>query len=159
MPTDVDPHETTVQQAREIVRSRRDDGIHCPCCDRYVKVYRRSITRSQVLFLAHLYRLARQEANLAGVAPEVIRVDARDIKGQHMRGGDYAKLTLWGLVDSPADTPGLWRINPKGVAWLYGDVSVDRYAHVVDGELLRYSGPRWSVHDAYRETFRIQDIF
>jgi len=156
--TDV-PELHTLQQARDLVRSHRDDGIQCPCCDRWVQVYRRSITRSQVRFLAQLFKLARRKAAATDVALVNIPVDVREIEGQHMRGGDYAKLSLWGLIYRSVEAPGHWYITPKGIGWLQGDISVDRYAHVIDNELIAYSGPRWSVHDAYREIFRLQDIY
>ena len=163
-PSTIYDETTTIAEAREQLRQNADDGTTCPCCRRYYRAYRRSITRSQVLFLLALYKEARRLAIKIDHATgerrglSTLPINARAIQGQYMRGGDYAKLAYWVLITPIADMPGHWSITPLGIRWLSGYVSVRRYAHVLDGNVLHHSGPNWSVDDAYRAPFNLAEL-
>lgn len=145
---------TSVDEARQLIHEKRYEGVRCPCCDSYIRVYARTITRSQVHFLRDLYRAQSR-------LPAVDRprgLDVRKLEGQHMRGGDYSKLRLWGLIERGERGHGHWYLTGKGVQWLRGRIRVPRYAYVDRGELVRFSAEQLSVHDAHRETFDLDEL-
>lgn len=143
---------TPLSTAREHVRTHRHDGVRCPCCDRYVKVYARKISHDQVVFLAELYRRARIAARGTG-DPYQQTIDARTIT--NLRGGDYSKLQLWELIHRVA--PGHWRITRKGRAFLAGRIAIPRYAYVLDGQLLHYGSDTVTVAACIRTTFDLDE--
>lgn len=148
----------TLQEARDHVREHADEGVTCPCCDRYVRVYRRTITKSQVEFLVDLLYAARAHARRDGRPVGHVYVDVRTIQGQHMRGGDYSKLAYWGLIERSTAEQGYWRITPLGRSWLRGTVVVPRYAYVLDGVVQRFSTDGLGVDDARREVFDLDKL-
>ncbi|MBA2666099.1 MAG: hypothetical protein H0U69_03570 [Trueperaceae bacterium] len=151
---------TTLSQARRYVEVERFTGVHCPCCDAFVKVYRRKITNSQVRFLRDLYQLARQ-AVPSFHAGTGIGVDVRQITGQHMRGGDYSKLRHWELIEDHSDiegASGYWAITAKGKAFLLGQIEVPKYAWVLRDAPVTYSDETISVHDAWGFAFDVGEL-
>ena len=52
------PEPATIDDARAYVKSQLDDGVRCPCCDKFVRRYSRPFNRSMgraFLWLAHTY--------------------------------------------------------------------------------------------------------
>ena len=148
----------TLQDAKTQVREHADEGTTCPCCGRYVRVYRRTITKSQVEFLVDLYYAARVHSRRIGVRVEELSIDVRTIQGQHMRGGDYSKLAYWNLIRRSEEHQGYWGITTLGIHFLRGITTVPRYAHVLDGEVQRFSTEMMTVDDARKEVFDLQRL-
>jgi hypothetical protein len=140
----------TISEARLYLHDNRHTGSRCPCCSHYDQVYRRKITRAQVHFLRDLFLRSRQLHGIAGHF-----VDIRHIDG--VRGGDYAKLALWDLVEASPTDVGLWRITPLGLTFLRGQARIPKYAYVYRGALDRYGSDMIDVHDANRERFDLTE--
>jgi hypothetical protein len=143
----------TLDEARQWLRERVDDGAACPCCTQYAKVYRRRITAAGTRALIALYQ--------AGGATE--HVHAPDLPG--VRGdGDLAKLRYWHLVaelDEPRDDggrAGYWRVTELGVEFLRGTLRVPKYARVYDGRRLGFAGELVGVADCLGEPFRLDEL-
>lgn len=83
---------------------RAVDGRLCPTCGRLVKLYSRKLNAGMVKVLRQLY--TRGECD---------PVPSRELDA---RGGDYAKLVLFGLVNT--DENGLWSITQQGRDFLDG---------------------------------------
>lgn len=141
----------TLDVARAYVALRQDRGVTCPCCDQRVQVYRRTIRSAMVRFMTDLLGIAMRTFG----TPDVW-VSSSSIEGNHMRGGDYAKLAYWGLIekDSDPNAPSMWRITSDGLAWLHGEITVARYAYVRDGIPIYFSDDdRLSAHEAVHNKF------
>jgi len=78
---------TTVDEARTKIYRDRGSGLDCPVCQQYAKVYRRPLTREIVSCLLDLIRMFVKDR------------DWIECKRLKRRGGDYAKLAYWGLVE------------------------------------------------------------
>lgn len=143
---------------RAYVREHAEEGVRCPCCDRYVRTYRRTITHSQVKFLVDLLAATEHERRKHPREMGDIVIDVRTILGQHVRGGDYGKLRYWGLIRQAQGQSGHWVITGEGKLFLKGIIAVPRYAHVLDGEVLRFSTETITVYDAYREAFDLDAL-
>ena len=50
------PEDATLEQAKEWLRVRFNEGAECPCCLQHVKLYRRPITSSMAYVLILLHR-------------------------------------------------------------------------------------------------------
>lgn len=130
----------------------RDEGVSCPCCGQFAKVYRRTIHASMARDLIRAYR-----SN--GAKPFHVRATLGH------DGGDFAKLAYWGLI---ADEPGLrddgstrvgwWHLTSLGIEWVCGHAYVRKYAHVYNGGLLYLAGESIGVRDALGKHFSYNDL-
>ena len=83
----------TLSKARAMVKSNREDGITCPCCDQFAKVYKRTITSTMARWLITLVKNFEEERRYFSVSePWSLNIN----KGT----GDVAKLAMWDLIES-----------------------------------------------------------
>lgn len=150
------PEGISLATARRNVEIRREGkaGVLCPCCDQLAKVYKRRIYKT----------VARQFLTFAKAALAGGWVDVRSIA---MRGGDFAKLAYWGLIEErqkdPDDkdrrTSGWWRLTEKGRQFAENATTVPTFAHVYNGRVVRFSGPPASIVSALGSTFVYADLW
>jgi hypothetical protein len=147
-----------VQDARRIkamqtsVRNHADEGVKCPTCGQFAKVYKRSINAGMAKSLITMY--------LAGAADDYIYIP--DAVGARSR--EEGKLRYWGLVEE-AQTPrpdggraGWWKLTDRGVLFVNGKRSVMKYAHVYDGEVVGYSGSQVTIQDCLGTKFDYREL-
>jgi hypothetical protein len=129
-----------------------DNGVHCPCCGQFAKVYRRTITSSMARSLILLYR--------AGGTTEWVH-------GPTILGGlraDEGKLRYWGLLQESAERrddggrAGYWRVTGKGARFVNGQLKVPAYAFIYDSELQDFDGPRISIRTALGTRFDYDEL-
>lgn len=142
----------TLEQAKDYLRERLDEGAECPCCEQLAKVYRRKIHSTMARDLVITYREAGREW-----------FHVRMVLGYHH--GDFAKLAMWGLVEESAEKrddggrAGWWRITPLGVSYIRGVYRVPKYARVYNGRLLSLDTSELvNIHDALGTKFNLADL-
>lgn len=108
----------------------------CPCCDQTVKIYRRKVhvTMANELFNAY---------SRYGVGTPF---KVKDL-GKGYGGGEFAKLTFWDLVVRPVKKDGHWMVTPRGEKFLKGKLSIPKYAHIYNGNLLTFAGKQVTISD------------
>jgi hypothetical protein len=124
----------------------------CPCCDRYGKVYYRTIHIGLALCLIELYR--------AGGETEFIRTPDEDNPlGKAIDpGGRLSKAVLWGLVEM-ADERGWWTLTPKGTDFVKGLITVPSHVWEYDGHLLKVDDDkRINIRDALDTPFDLEKL-
>ncbi len=144
----------TLKDARAWLREQRVDGVRCPCCTQFAKIYKRPINSQQTRALILLYRLRGREW------AHITRVD-KSLEGN---GGDISKLRYWGLVEEADETrpdggrAGWWRITARGEQWLHGQLLVPKFAYIFDTRLLELDGPPTSVRTALGTKFNYEEL-
>jgi hypothetical protein len=126
----------------------------CPYCSQRVASYRRSIGSTMSRFLIWLEKHDRRSPG-----------QWVDVRKAPVRGGDYAKLALWGLIEQhPTDgvdnagRSGLWRVTALGSSFANNFVTVEKYAIVFLGEPQRFEGPHVSIIDTLGAQFDYQEL-
>lgn len=121
-------------------------------CTQNMKVYKRIIHSTMAKDLIDFFRFA---AGGWGYLPDA---------GIH-RGGDLLKCRYWGLLESEegqrddgSKRTGVWRLTPKGRAWVLGEASVPKHAHVYNGRCFHISGPETTIHDALGNKFDYREL-
>lgn len=125
----------SLREAQEVVLSGREGkkGVHCPCCGKPVALRNRALNSGMAHFLCLLVLKFRGSGTWI------------DIKTIDVRGGDYAKLQYWELIenkpntDSAKRTSGLWKPTQKGIDFVDRKIGVPSHARVVDGVLKGFS--------------------
>lgn len=156
----------SLSEARAYVQRRRDDGVRCPCCEQFAKVYRRHINDAMARALIEMFKvLGTSEefmhmTSFAGANAEQLRL---------WRGGDYAKLRYWGLIEEkPLDhaesadkrSSGFWRMTPRGVNFVLRRITVPKYVYLYDGLEVKVDGPNPDVDilDCLKKKFNYADL-
>jgi hypothetical protein len=142
----------TLEEARDWLRARVEDGDYCPCCTQFAKVYKRKINSGMVRALINLYRAGGPGRDFRHLPP---------IDPSH---GDAAKLVYWELIEEEpvvredGGRAGWWRVTPLGEDFLRGWIKVIKYARVYDSRLLGFTGGKVDVRDALGTKFKLDDL-
>lgn len=143
----------TLADARVLLRDLADDGHACPVCTQNVKVYRRPMTAVAARALVLLWR---EHGFDFGHMPTLVARRMPDVSGQ----GGYVVLSQhWGLIESEQSvredggSAGMWRVTPRGLAWINGRFTVRRYARIYNGRCLGLVGPGVTVQEVLGEKF------
>ena len=145
----------TLGAAREWLRHRVDEGAICPCCTQFAKVYRRRIHHTMARDLVILHQAVGSEWSHVA---DVIAQNGRTF------GGDFGKLTYWGLTEELQEKredggrAGWWRITPLGHRFVLREVRVPKYARVYDGRCLSLTGEPVSITDALGDKFDYDEL-
>lgn len=157
--------DTTLEEAKKMLHQRviveRQENVRCYCCGSKLKIYRRQIYAPMAAALICLYRYFHHgeyvhKNQLAEKNPKL---------AVSLGGGDFAKMRHWKLIEEkPKDddkdtaTSGEWRITPKGVQYVEGNLSVPKYALVLLGNAIGSEGESRSIHDALQKKFSYAEL-
>jgi hypothetical protein len=143
---------STLEEAKRYFQDNLEEGLNCPCCSRWGKVYRWSLYRTAIKLLVNMYE--------AGGTTKF--VETRSIKGEGQ--GDASRLRHWGLAEQESKArpdggkSGFWRCTDTGEAFLLGDLALPKYVHVYNGEAKFFSGPEIKVEEALGLNFNYNNM-
>lgn len=149
----------TVAEAREFVKDHADRGVECPCCNQYVKVYRRKLHSQMAAFLASLYgAIIRNFDEAFGDTTVIGRVvDVRDVRSAGEKAStDASYLTNWGLVQKHGR--GQYSITRKGVEFLNGDIVVPKYVYMLCNQRTAISEETIGIDEVWDEDFDFDEL-
>ncbi len=131
----------SVDEARTHINKKIAEGvtIHCPVCDSLLKRYRRYLDHSKVRTLKILYDYTEKNPTIEWVhIPNVLT----ELKVKSSRGGDFAKLRFWGLVEPHSGSrldgskrTGLYKITELGKAFVREETKVPAYIYMYQSRL------------------------
>ena len=141
----------TLGEARRWLASKLGNGIACPCCGQFAKVYRRRLNAGMALSLVQMYRSGGTDY------VDVTRVCNR-------RGREEGKLRFWGLIEEATERredggrAGWWRVTPKGVQFAHGRLPVNSYARVYNNHLLGFDGNLVTIAECLGRPFNLDEL-
>lgn len=122
------------------------DGGHCPCCNRWGKVYPRTLNKT----MAHsLIWLAHHSAN-----GDWVDVPLRAPRWL-IRSNQLPALRWWGLIersepdeeDKTKKHSGLWRATAKGIQFAQNQLRVPKKVYTYNAEVEGFSDELVSIED------------
>lgn len=132
---------------RKWVRTKRDEGVECPACGQFAKVYRRSITGASAAALIALHRACGREY---GHMPTIL----------NRKQADETKMVYWGLIeaqpgerDDGSRRNGWWRVTELGIDFIHENLKVERHALVYDSKCIALEGEMVGIRDCLGEKF------
>jgi len=160
---------TTLVAAKKWLRARFGKGAACPCCNQFVKLYKRRMSKSMA------YVLLLMESYFRGdIVDEWLHVPSyiSEMVADHpqraavIRGGDWAKLKLWGLIEEKQDVRkdgsprvGYWKLTPLGRQFARRQVKVPGHVYIYNGEpLQRVVEEQITIDDALGTEFNYDEI-
>jgi hypothetical protein len=142
---------TPLSEAKAWLRARLRDGATCPCCSQRAQTYRRKITATSARALVTMYRKHGLEV---GHLPTALG----------RKQADEAKMVYWGLIEDEGvlrddgGRAGYWRVTDKGLHFMQGRLTIQKYALVYDSRCLGFEGPQVSFSQCLGETFDLRDL-
>lgn len=130
----------TLEEAIELLQSRIHNGMHCPCCGQFAKVYHRSLNCGMATSLVRMYRRFGLEWQHI---PTTIPARSRE----------EGKLAFWELIEEKDEQrpdsgrAGCWRVTEKGEAFIHKGLAVPKYVNIYNGECLGFDGPLITIND------------
>ena len=116
-------------------RKRLDSGTKCPCCGRFAKNYRRTLTAKMAHGLTRI-----EETHPKGW------FDAKSLfKRSSAR--DWSVTKHWGLVKAKPGKAGIWKLTKLGRQFVRGKVEVHRRATVFNDKCLGLDGDMVTIQD------------
>lgn len=135
----------TIDEAKAFLKANaRGKGATCPCCNQYVKVYRRHITYAMSKSLIMMAR-ATQSSHTGGRPSAFIHVGNLLTENKHLN-SDWAKFEYWGLIEPmTGDRPdgsnrtGMWRLTDKGWAFVGNRLAIPAWVDVYNKRPLSFA--------------------
>jgi hypothetical protein len=128
---------------REVFREIRT-GAECPCCDQFVRLYKRKLNSNMVRFVRSLYVAAGAEYLHHTAAKYTSR--------------DYPAAAMWGLIETDVENAGYWRVTPRGRLFLLEGMEVPSHAYVYNKELMGWPTTMVNAEKALGEHFKLSEL-
>ena len=152
----------TIQQAKEELRGAWREGIDCPCCGQFVKLYRRKVTSSMARGLISVYHYFERPN-----AEEWLHVPGF-LKSSTLC-GDFSKLRHWELVElqpfqereDGSKRAGYYRITEVGREYVRGEILIDKYRYEYNGQVRKVTDAdttQASIKDALGSKFDYREL-
>ena len=135
-----------IDEAKALVQSviaGEAEEIDCPCCGQHVAIRRQNMTGKLAAWLIALIRIWDQ-------AGRVWIKKSEDKVLDRFRGGDYAKLEYWGLIERHPSKAGLWRPTRNGVDYAKNRSVLPPTAISYDDTVYRYEGDPVRISAAFK---------
>jgi hypothetical protein len=165
-----DARGASLEDAKKWLRSRFEKGATCPCCNQFVKLYRRQLNKSMayvLLLIARYYRHGLHAAEEWLHVPSYIAETGADNprRAAAVR-GDWAKMKLWGLIeekpgvrDDGSPRVGFYRMTVLGRRFVDREVKVPSHVYIYNGEpLQRVVEEMITIDDALGRDFSFAEI-
>lgn len=159
----------TLAQARKRVQGNLREGIRCPCCEQYIKLYKRTLNASMAVALLLLYREYRMTGTAEWVHFQSYIADLpiHPKLASSLHGGTAAKLRFWGFIELKPEAKagsrstnvrGFFRITEKGIAFAKGEIRVPKHMLVLSNKRVGSEGPSINIKLALQERFDYDEL-
>lgn len=143
----------TIQSAKDYLRSNWAKGVTCPCCEQFVKLYKRKLNSGMALTLIRIYRHSQ------GWVP--VKEFLRQNKWHN--GHDWTLLRFWGLLEEKQhakgeNSSGYWRITAKGISFVLNHITVPKRMLMYNQSCYGFEGGETSISEALGNKFNYQEL-
>lgn len=147
----------TLEEARAEIQSSLDDGIVCPCCDKYVRRYRRKFNASMSRALIWLYRAALDSdsgwVDVPKMAPRWL-----------VRTNQLPSVRWWGLIERHPNTDGatkhsgLWRVTEAGRSFVQSELKLKSTVVTYNGSPVGFEGNEIYIRESLGTKFDYSEL-
>ena len=127
----------TVQEARRVLRSAREEGTWCPVCDKYARKYWRRFNSTMGRSLIWLVKASGREIRWVDVPNE----GPRGV----IKTNQHTTCQWWGLIEGMPTDPrskqkseGMWRPTAKGILFVHNSVTIPCRVCTYNAEPIAY---------------------
>jgi hypothetical protein len=166
-----DPNTTTLAKAQQVLKDHALKGAICPCCRQEVRMYTREITSTMAYSLIILHRHFSTNKDWLHVPKFLSQMSAI---GSAVRGGDFAKLRYWGLLEAKQDAKtekkpqekrkdgskrvGFYRMTEKGHQFAKGEIKVPKAALIYNRKHHGFAPGEATIQECLGKEFNYADL-
>ena len=157
--------EKTLADAKRELFNAMDDGTHCPCCDKYVRRYRRKFNSSMARALIWLSQQHGRLGMMYGIAGEHCWIDVPKLAPRWLvQTNQLPTVRWWGMIERHPATgdakkhSGLWRVTPQGVRFVMGREAVPSTVVTYNGEPVGFEGDKITIREALGTKFDYAEL-
>jgi len=157
---DGDPDQTTLRAAKDWTAAKANEGARCPCCTRFVKIYKRKITSSMAYALIILYRHdCQQPGAWVELSTFFAGLPHLDPKVAIAVRSNSTALGLWKLIAEHPDDGRQYQITDLGRRFVAEDEAIPKYVYIYDDRLLpRVSSEQVTIREALADKFDYEEL-
>lgn len=158
----------SLEDAKTWLRARFGKGATCPCCNQFVKLYKRPFNKSMayVLLLMECYFRSDPAEEWLHVPSYIAEMVSDHPRRAAAVRGDWAKAKYWGLIEEKPDVRddgsprvGYWKLTPLGRQFVRRQVKVPSHVYIYNGEALqRAVEDQITIDDALGTEFNYDEI-
>lgn len=148
----IKPNHATLREARLHLLDHLEEGLTCPCCGQFAKVYRRSLNSGMARSLIEMYR--------AGAAEDFIHLPTTI----SLRSREEGKLRFWGLVEEDVGVredggrAGWWQLTRKGRLFVRDRLAVPKYVLLYNNTFQSFDGDEVRITDCLGDKFDYAEL-
>jgi hypothetical protein len=150
---------TTIAQAKQYLADNNKTGVKCPCCDRLVKVYNRTITSAMAYGLILMHKKGdndffHMEEYLKSIpnTPSSLR-------------GDVPKLRFWGMIQRMDEkredgnpNNGFYKVTDQGRMFCKGEIKVISNLLIYQDKVIGHEGSMTTIQEALGNKFYYNEL-
>lgn len=147
----------SLAQARREMEAELEEGTTCPCCERWIKVYKRNLNSTMARALVWI----AQEHNLNGDWVDVPSLGPDWL----IRSNQHTTLAWWKLlvrkqVDPLQDQKhsGLWKPTRRGLLFCNRQIAVPKTVYTLNGEPVEFSDEQVYIDDFLGTKFSYSEV-
>lgn len=149
----------TIAEARQEIQDRIDrskEGIICPCCGQYCKLYKRKLNSGMAYSLIWLVRTYLENNRWVEIQTEAPR--------RVMQSREMGKLVHWGLVMSrPNKDPakrmsGFWKPTTLGINFANDNCTMFSHVYLYNNEVRGFTKKQITIVEALGKHFNYQEL-
>ena len=135
--------------------ARSKDGIVCPVCNKFSKVYKRKLSSGMSRYLIAIVN------NFDG---NWVTVPNLDIYKSGVQRGDYAYLHHWDLIeekpneDSSKKNSGIWRPTERGIHFVHREIKVPTHVYLYNNTVQGFTEEQIGIVGALGEKFDYEEL-
>jgi hypothetical protein len=148
----VNPAGLSIERAQAAMKDLIMAGevVVCPCCKQHARLDEFELTELMGKALIVLYRHFRSHPEWLHVQPFL--ADA-NMLGAGIRGGGWAKLRFWGLLEEQPKTPGHYRLTKKGFQFAKDELKLPATIRMYNGKFAGYGAKQVGVRDVVGSSY------
>lgn len=149
--------QTSIHDSQIWLHAQSDEGVECPTCGNYTRVYKRVLNSGMARALVAIYRsFGRGFGHLPSL--RLAHADDTPARGLYPLGNEEPKMRYWCLLEEDLTRQGYYRVTDTGEDWVLGHSHVPKYALIVNTRCVGLEGPPWSIRDALGTKFNLVDL-
>lgn len=151
-----------MEEAKKLLRDNWEEGINCPCCNQYVKLYKRKLNSS----MAYGLIVITQKRNGINTSDWFNMEDYfKDLPVPATLRGDMPKLRHWGLLEKKPGhkedgnkSVGLYRLTSAGKNFVDGLTTVSEKAKLYNQKFYGFDGDQINIKQALGNKFNYNEL-
>jgi hypothetical protein len=153
--------QTTLAEVKEYLTQNYEKGCICPACKQHVKQYKRKLSSTMAGVLIRIYAYLNKNQICNGFMKYQNILDQLQVPTSQR--ADWQKLVYFDLIE-PKTTKkgdkeqGLYRITPRGIAFIKGEITMPEHCKVYNGKVRGYAMEQITIKQALKNRFDFDDL-